>query len=384
MDTILQVLSEEPVPPRRLQSKVPRDLETICLRCLQKQPHKRYASAGALADDLHRFLEHEPIQARPAGAGERLVKWVRRRPARAALLAVSLLALVVLVGGALWYTHRLQVELERTEAAQRETQAAERDLQLALVRQVASSVDSDLRQLATVPQTVAQLMALHGNWQDQQLDGWFRAAMRTDSRIFGLYVGFEPFAFSGDREDYSLYTYRRGADFVTKFLSVPEYQPPYRARGWYRDARQRASWIEPYIGEGGDHTPMVSYSVPFFRAGKVAGVVGADLSIAYFKALRDKLGGLHLGEDNYCFMLSGEGTFLYHPNPDYEFPAARSHLDRIAVDASFLALVRQMRGHDTGSGEALDFTTGKRATFLFARVPSPGWSFVVVIPRDDP
>jgi WD40 repeat protein len=85
-DTLLQVLHDEPVPPTRLQPKVPRDLETICLKCLHKEPQRRYASAAALAEDLCRFQAGEPIAARPIGRLERLVKWCRRRPAVASLL----------------------------------------------------------------------------------------------------------------------------------------------------------------------------------------------------------------------------------------------------------------------------------------------------------
>jgi WD40 repeat protein/tRNA A-37 threonylcarbamoyl transferase component Bud32 len=99
LDTVLQVLSEEPVPPRRLQPQVPADLETICLTCLHKEPGRRYASALALADDLQRFQAGEPIRARPVSRRQRLAKWVKRRPAQAALLAVSGLALALLVGG---------------------------------------------------------------------------------------------------------------------------------------------------------------------------------------------------------------------------------------------------------------------------------------------
>jgi hypothetical protein len=90
LDTVLQVISLEPVSPRRLQPQVPRDLETICLKCLRKEPSQRYASAAALADDLHRFLAGEPILARPAGWPERFVKWARRRPGVAALLGLVL------------------------------------------------------------------------------------------------------------------------------------------------------------------------------------------------------------------------------------------------------------------------------------------------------
>jgi tetratricopeptide (TPR) repeat protein len=98
LDTILQVLSLEPVPPSRLQPGVPRDLETICLKCLEKAPKKRYASALELADDLRRYLEGLPIRARAVRAWERALKWARRRPATALLLAVSAAAVLALAG----------------------------------------------------------------------------------------------------------------------------------------------------------------------------------------------------------------------------------------------------------------------------------------------
>ena len=82
------MVSDEPVAPSRLQNSVPRDLETICLKCLQKRPQQRYASALELAEDLRRAQAGEPIQARPVGRGERLVKWCRRHPAVAALSTV--------------------------------------------------------------------------------------------------------------------------------------------------------------------------------------------------------------------------------------------------------------------------------------------------------
>ncbi|HEX5269736.1 MAG TPA: serine/threonine-protein kinase [Gemmataceae bacterium] len=89
MDTLMQVVADDPVPPSRLAPRTPRDMQTICLKCLRKEPHRRYAGADDLADDLGRFLGGEPITARAVGRLERAAKWVRRRPAAAALLAVS-------------------------------------------------------------------------------------------------------------------------------------------------------------------------------------------------------------------------------------------------------------------------------------------------------
>jgi WD40 repeat protein len=102
LDTMRQVLSDEPVRPRRLQPRVPRDLETICLKCLRKEPERRYASAQALAEDLDRFLKGEPVQARPVAAWQRMMLWVRRRPAIAALTALCLLVTAVGFGLVTW------------------------------------------------------------------------------------------------------------------------------------------------------------------------------------------------------------------------------------------------------------------------------------------
>jgi WD40 repeat protein len=140
-----QVLRQEPVSPRQLQPGVPRDLETICLKCLQKDPARRYASATDLAEDLRRFLAGEPIRARPAGPVERLRRWCARNPAVAALLALVIGTLAAGVGVASYFafearhqagiaTDRATRESEAKQAAQEAERQRARQLHVAEVR----------------------------------------------------------------------------------------------------------------------------------------------------------------------------------------------------------------------------------------------------------
>jgi eukaryotic-like serine/threonine-protein kinase len=119
--TVMQVLHCEPVSVTSLQPNVPRDLETICLKCLQKDPRRRYGSALELAEDVRRFLHNEPIQARPATPVEKLWRWVRRHPLPTGLLAAGLLAPLV----ALITLSLLSVRLVRSSALESAAQQAE-------------------------------------------------------------------------------------------------------------------------------------------------------------------------------------------------------------------------------------------------------------------
>jgi WD40 repeat protein len=132
LETLDQVRHQEPVPPSRLQPKTPRDLETICLKCLRKQPEQRYASAAALAEDLRRWQAGEPITARPVGRVERAVKWVRRNPVVAGLLALLLLATASGAGGIYLRYQEVQKQAEEDRERAQELQKAlgERDTAL--------------------------------------------------------------------------------------------------------------------------------------------------------------------------------------------------------------------------------------------------------------
>jgi WD40 repeat protein len=102
VETLLLIRSQEPLPPSRLLPRLPRDLETVCLKCLQKDPRRRYASAQELADDLERFLAGKPVWARPVGMPEKALKWVRRNPSAALLLALLAISVLGGLAGVTW------------------------------------------------------------------------------------------------------------------------------------------------------------------------------------------------------------------------------------------------------------------------------------------
>jgi eukaryotic-like serine/threonine-protein kinase len=129
LDTVLAVLEREPVRPRSLNLRVDRDLETVCLKCLEKDPAQRYSSAETLAEDLERWLAGEPISARPVGKTERLWRWCRRNPVVAGLSAALLLVLLTVSIGASIAAVRFRDIAESERAARDETETARQQAQ---------------------------------------------------------------------------------------------------------------------------------------------------------------------------------------------------------------------------------------------------------------
>jgi WD40 repeat protein len=176
LETVLQVLHDQPVPPSRLRAGLPRDLETVCLKCLRKEPDQRYASAQELAEDLGRFLGGEPIRARPVGPGERLVKWVRRRPA--ALTAAGASLVFGLAGGGWWYAHRESLhaaqeaslrELEAGHAAQEASLREQADANAALADSNAKLYQQE-RDAALLNLYVSRINQAQREWEAGHVD----------------------------------------------------------------------------------------------------------------------------------------------------------------------------------------------------------------------
>ncbi len=158
LDTILQVVSEEPVPVRQLQPKVPRDLETVCLLCLRKEPRRRYGSAADLADDLRRFQAGEPVAARPVGRVERGWRWCQRNPAVALLLgavaATLLLGTGISTAFGLWAWQNADIAQVAANDASDQARAAKE-----ASRREAERADGEARARAEVEDQLARTEA---------------------------------------------------------------------------------------------------------------------------------------------------------------------------------------------------------------------------------
>lgn len=148
LDVLDQVRGQDPVPPRRIQPTVSKDLETICLRCLEKSPERRYESAEHLADDLRRYLDHVPIHARPTRPWERAWKWMYRRPLVASLMAACALLLAAGVAGVTLQTLRVhqlaQQAQDERDHARRLHREAVAQMQLAIAAREDAETNAQL------------------------------------------------------------------------------------------------------------------------------------------------------------------------------------------------------------------------------------------------
>lgn len=183
-ETALLSQTLDPVPPRRLRPRTPKDLETICLKCLEKDPLRRYATAADLADDLRRFLNDEPVRARPVGPLRQLWRWRGRRPRLAAAASLALLPAALLgIGGpiaAVRYAaaaRRAEDDRNRALADLAALRAAQSD---ALVADVRPSLDRELK-------------LLQGQWAavkvDEKLPGGFVLAIHNSTLTISYFVG---------------------------------------------------------------------------------------------------------------------------------------------------------------------------------------------------
>ena len=230
VDTLLQVVNQDPVPPRVLNNAIPHDLETICLKCLSKERKKRYASAQELADDLECFLDGKPIAARPVGRVERTWRWATRNPVIATLLTLFIISLIAGTGISAYFAieARDRANDERI-AKERAQELQEQTEQLAEELQVSLDLESKLRDDAQRERQVAQLAQQEEEAQKRLAEEHARVAKQREKKaLWHLYVS----------QLYPLMDLWRQGDFgqLDRLLdeSIPsEGEPDFRHWEWY-------------------------------------------------------------------------------------------------------------------------------------------------------
>ncbi len=230
IETLDKVRTCSPERPSQLNERVPRDLEIICLKCLEKEPARRYASALALAEDLDRWLKGLPILARPVGATTRAVMWCRRNKALAALAALLMLALVVGLAGVTWKWREADRERAKAEAVN--------DL---LTHRLLAQASLELDPLAK-NLTVRELLDRAGS----QLGGWLEGQPEIEAKIRetigGAYLSLGQY----DRAE----THLRTAIRLDTHLHGPQYRDTLRANNLLAtllDQTNRGTDAEPLL-----------------------------------------------------------------------------------------------------------------------------------------
>jgi len=315
LETLDQVRKQDPVPVRTLQAHVPRDLETICMKCLSKPVEKRYATAADLAEELGRFLEHRPILARPPNIVERGIRWCRRNPSRAALLAVCFAGMFTAIVAAGWIHRRLDQDLVRMQSARDEARSNAKAAHATLVKQAAERIDSEMRELTVRPQAIAAAVESNPNIDEAYYREWLAKLVESDPRISGLCLAMEP---DGDR-GFALLVQRNATGIVRRRMDREGLVLPYWQRDWYT---QRLVWGEPYLGTDPARTPMLSYTVPIRKGERIAGAVVVDVALARLQSLRAELKDLIPDIDERSVLTSAKGVVLHHPDDGRAFPSA--------------------------------------------------------------
>ena len=229
IETLDFVRNNEPVAPSQLRPGVPRDLETICLKCLRKEPSKRYASAQALADDLNRFLNGEAILGRPVGYMERSVKWAKRRKALAGFLLTSFIAVAVFVPTMLILALRLSSRNQDLSNTNKKLRAAKSKAEL----------EKNKANKARDEEKIAKIAAQNQNYAltIRQIYELYQRVYPNMERARDLLVGLVPSSGEPDNRSYEWY-------FLERILNVEEETYSGYAAGY--DSRGRLILGTPY------------------------------------------------------------------------------------------------------------------------------------------
>ncbi len=351
-DTLNQVKTQEPVSPRQLNAAVPRDLETICLKCLEKERHRRYASAEELADDLRRVINNEPIKAKPVSRFEKTWLWCKRTPAAAAGLIATVLFFVVIFALFAYSSSRLTSSTYRHEIEKSLTTVADTK-----VREIRTYVRERKRNVTTLARSPVIIEAVGtfaaafeaGRVESQEyLDRDadlrpFLTAYQEENRYYDLLL----ISLSGD----VVFTVMRQDDFAGNLFNGP-YRDTELAESFQKAATFHITEMSDFRYYPPSNKPVAFIAAPVFELGRVIGVVALQVDVDEIHTLTGDYTGL--GDTGEWIIASREDDQLVFVSPlRYDSDAAFRRRVQLGSQLA-LPMQRAVQGQ-RGSGISYDY-----------------------------
>lgn len=241
----------------------------------------------------------------------------------------------------------------------------------------AAEIAQDLTVAAQAARSAADTLTQFSPKDPQQLDQLLRSVVKTHDTVFGACIAYEPKVFASDRQRFAPYVCRAPKGDGLKRIDLDYDYPRW---DWYLLPKLlgQPAWTDPYFDEGGGQVLMCTYAAPFFQDGRFAGVATVDIPLEPMQARLANV-DTHGG---YCTIVSGTGTFVSHPHPDYIMAESIFSLAMGHQQPELDAAGRDMLAGKAGVHRIIQVSTGKPAWIVFAPVESVGWSLAAVIPEE--
>lgn len=292
----------------------------------------------------------------------------------ARLIVMILTGTSVIFGATAAYNHFITKRI-----VLREVEGSARNLSLATVYRI----QSVLAGVQKIPANLADVVGGDGYNQEGLLQ-LLRDTVTRNPEIYGSAIAYEPHGFAADSLYFAPYCYREEGKPAITYLGGDDYR--YFYLDWYQIPTElgRPSWSEPYYDEGGGNILMATYSVPFFRQQggdrKAAGVVTADISLAWLKQLVESV---KIGKTGYAFLVSANGVLVTHPDPRLIIRESLFSLAEERHDDSLRTIGKAMIQGKRGFVPFTDFHSRRPAWLAYEPLPMSGWSLGVVFPADE-
>ena len=253
-----------------------------------------------------------------------------------------------------------------------------KDYLVELTSHHAAKLDSNFAQIAQTPTVIADALQILKKPTEEEMYSLITKRLESSPHIFGMAIAFEPFWSSMDVEFFAPYVYRERGK-LAKLDLAQNYD--YLTRDWYSIPRllDRSYWTEPYYDEGGGNILMCTFSTPIRSDGKFIGIATSDISLEELESQMESIKIMA----GYTFIISRNGTFIYHPNQEYVmsesiFSLAEEYDHPYAREVG-KNMIKGMQGVTAYN----DFVTGAKKWLVYTPIPSCQWSFAAVIPEED-